>query len=448
MKKILLGLVIATYTVLAASYGIYTDTQINQAKNSTDPKIVEARNDIIALANTQLGKTSQAGGLYYILHEYIGDSYNSEAGAHNNAIWAKLTDNEYALQLAIAYHMTGNTKYADKAVYFLNSWSSSNTRCMGKAYVDYYGGEENLPVPDLGSYKTPGYYDQSGADSMMNQVMQGFIQAGLLLKDYDRWAQTDKDIFTTWINNSKDYYRRFFLPGEYQPGKWFNPEWPEGNGNTSGLIQKVLIEAWNEDTETLNGESKTYMKLLLDGAIRPLTYNGFNIPHMIPGEVLRGNNGMWYTSWGLEAFTQLAGIFENTIGVDFFHTKNVHGSSLVDALDKFYYYIRHVDEWPWLSGRESYPSRIKTGGTISRVPQAGSWGGTMYEALGLKLNRSTWSEWASSKGPTTFFATGRTSWCCPTLLPLSETSSEDLIKDSTAVSSSGKPFVMTKSGLK
>ena len=448
MKKILLGLLIATYTVLGANYGVYTDTQINKAKNSTDPKITQARKNIIALADTQLNKTSQAGGIYYILAEYSDTTYLRDAMEHNNEIWAKLEDNKYALQLAIAYHMTGDTKYADKAVYFLNSWASSNTRCMGKTYVDHYGGEENLPVPDLNNYKTPGYYAQTGADSTMNQVMQGFIQAGLFLKDYARWAQADKDIYTTWINNSTDYYRRFFLPGEYEPGKFLNPEWPAQNAVEGALIQKVLTEAWNGDIEALNGESKTYMKLLLDDAIKPLILGGYNIPHMLPAEVLRDNKGMWYTSWALEALTQLTGIFRNTIGVDFLYTKNAHGSSLVDALDKFYYYVRHVDEWPWLSGRESYPDDIKTGGTITRVPQPGSWGGTTYEALGLKLNKSAWTEWASSNGPTTFFGTGRTSWCCPTLLPFSEASTEDLIKDSTADSSNGKPFIMTESGLK
>lgn len=448
MKKILLGLLILTYAVLGASYGVYTDTQINKAKNSTDPKVIQARKDIIALADTQLSKTSRAGGLYYILAEYSGTTYLTDAMEHNNEIWAKLEDSDYTLQLAIAYHMTGDTKYADKAVYFLNSWASSNTRCLGKAYVDYYGGEENLPIPDLSNYKTPGYYDQSGADSVMNQVMQGFIQAGLLLKGYDRWAQTDKDIFTTWINNSASYYRRFFLPGEYEPGKLLNPEWPVQNAIEGALIQKVLTEAWNGDIETLNGESKTYMKLMLEDAIKPLTLGGYNIPHMLPAEVLRGNNGMWYTSWALEALTQLTGIFQNTIGVDFFYTKNTHGSSLVDALDKFYYYARHVDEWPWLSGKEWAPDDVQTGGTISRAPLPGQWGGTMYEALSIKLNRSIWAEWATSNGPTTYFSTGRTSFCCPTLLPFSEASTEDLIKDSTTSSSSGTPFVITRSGLK
>jgi len=403
---------------MAQSYGILTQQQIDKSNADItmgDKLRVQAKNDLVALANRALTKVHSAD---VPLHSYAYyGATQAELDAVNNTSRA-LADNELAFQLASAYKITGNKAYADKAIYFLNAWATSSPAYIVHDFV------ETGDAPDFRRWDSPGFYDRSDADMSMCSTMVGFLQAAMLLEDYPAFTPTIKTKFNAWMTKREINYKRFFLPGEAGGSDWALPEWPHSNQTASALLFKVMLDAWRGDTTALNSYDVTYLKKQLDAQIEPLTDSGYNIPHMLPIEVRRGKNAMWYTAWTLETLTGIAEVLQNETGVDLFQWKNKHGSSIGDALNKFFIYIKNPDQWPYLEGKNG---TTKTGG-ISRVPLPNSWGGTTYEAMGHKYNKPEWTAWATDKKASVFFGTSRTTWTSPTLFqPLSLTDSRNNI---------------------
>lgn len=416
-----------TTLATAQSYGIITQQQIDEAKAKIaagDILRTQSKNDLIALANIALNKAHSADVPLYSYAFYGATQEELDAV---NASFRALADNELAFQLALAYKITGNTAYADKAIYFLNAWATKSPSYNVPDFV------ETGDVPDFRAWNSPGYYDRSDADLAMCSTMVGFLQTAMLLRDYPAFTSTIKAKFNTWMAAREINYKRFFLPGDLGDSDWAHPEWPHSNQTSSALLFKVMLDTWRGDITELSGYDITYLKKLLDAQIETLTDSGYNIPDMLPIEVRRGDNGMWYTAWTLESLTGIAQVLQNSTGVDLFQWQNRNGSSIENALDRFFIYVENPDQWPWLSGKDG---PTKTGG-ITRTVKPNSWGGTTYEALGYKLNKPEWTAWATATKASVFFGTSRTVWSVPTLLAPSPISSQTTLSTSAFIITPG-----------
>lgn len=414
---------ISVNTLAAKSLGLHTEAQLEKAKIAVSQNSLQldVHNKLIDMANRNLTRTHQAKTKMFMYDVYATLTEAQKEEIHAADVAA--TDNEYAYQLALAYKLTGNTQYADKAVSYLDAWATYNNGWDAELY-------SGTAVPDLGTYKTPGYFNRSGADMAMNSILVGFLQAAILLRDYSGWTQIQQDRFSSWIDERKVHYLRFFLPGNSLPTastrypvhvEWENPEWPFSNVTVGALMTQMMVHVWEQDTTTLAGYDTVYFKKMLDEQIRTLTDSGYNIPHMLPVETRRGNNAIWYTAWTLETMTGIMELLKNETGLDLFKWKNKHGSSVEDALSRFFIYVENPALWPWLSGTNG-----STVGTISRIVKRNEWGGTTYEAMGIKYGKEEWTNWATANGASAFFGTSRITWGLSSLLQPSQIGQSDV----------------------
>ena len=446
---VLFSFLTGTTLLTAQSYGIITKQQIDEAITEIaagDRLKTQSKSDLVALANRALTKVHSANVPLYSYAFY--GATQSELDAVNNSFRA-LADNELAFQLALAYKITGNKAYADKAIYFLNAWGTNSPSYIVPDFV------ENGDAPDFRRWNSPGFYDRSDADLSMCSTMVGFLQAAMILENYEGFTPAIKVKFNAWMAKREINYKRFFLPGEAGGSDWALPEWPPSNQTASALLFKVMLDAWKGDTDTLSGYDVTYLKKQLDAQIETLTDSGYNIPHMLPIEVRRGSNAMWYTAWTLETLTAIAEVLQNETSVDLFQWKNKNGSSLENALDRFFIYVKNPNQWPWLYGKDG---STKTGG-LGRIVERNSWGGTLYEAMGHKYNKTEWTAWATKEKASVFFGTSHTAWSVPALFAPLSIGSESHEPEFAPLSigsesrelepaSVFKPFVITKGNLK
>lgn len=418
-----------TTLATAQSYGLYTSEQINKTKelaqNGIEPQ-ASAYRILINLADSALTKSHRAveslkSWQFYSATPEQLEQMNLEQSYLSN-------DANYAYKLSLAYKLTGEVKYADKAAYFINAWASINKEYIG---VGFTGDSSS-------TYKTPYYANQTNADLNMATSGLGFIQAAILIKDYTGWSNADKTVFSTWCTN---VYRKN-TDTLLQAKDW----WVSDVGVTVRL-GIIMHHAWEGDASVIINEDIPFIKNLLNLQLKTLTKGGYNIPDMLAYETEKGTTGMWYTTWTLASFTASMEIIHNHTGVDLFRWNNTNGSNMEKALDRYFIYAKTPSNWPYLEHDGS------TSGTITKIPQPGSWGGTLYEAMGEKYNKPEWKKWAG--GPSTWFTT-QLNWNVPSLLqpsPIGTTVSaptpapEEPITPSPEVLETGA-FILDRSGLR
>lgn len=386
---VVFNFLIGTTLATAQPYGLYTSEQINKTKeavkNGIEPQ-ASAYQKLINLANNSLTKSHHA---IASLKSYQWYTATAEQKEQMNLEQSYLSeDANHAHKLALAYRLTGETKYADKAAYFLNAWASINKEYIG---VGFTGDHSS-------TYKTPYYYNQTNADLIMVTSGAPLIQAAILIKDYPGWSSANQEIFSKWCINVFRKNSDTLLQ---------NADFILNNTGVSARQGIILHHVWQGNTSAIINEDIPFIKNMLNIQLETLTDSGYNIPDMFPHEVRRGNQGMWYTAWTLAAFTNAMEIIQNHTGVNLFRWKNKNGSNIEKALDRFFIYTKNPSSWPWLDKSGN------TSGTVTKTPQPGSWGGTLYEAMGIKFNKSTWKTWTG--GPTVWFTT-QLNWQLPSLL--------------------------------
>jgi len=376
----------------AQSYGLYTSEQIAKAKASVQKGIepqTSAYTKLMTLANNALNKTHHAVKSLKSYQFYGASSSQLKQMVQEQAYIAN--DSNYAHQLALAYKLTGDEKYAEKAAYFINAWATINKEYIGVGF-------DRTQDPATVTWKTPYYYNQSNADLNMAESGLGFIQAAILLKDYNGWSNNDKETFSNWCTNVYRKNTDYMLQG---------PEWIIGNVGVTVRLGIIMHHVWEGDKSVIINEDIPFIKKMLNLQLETLTDAHYNIPDMFPVEVRRGDKGMWYTAWTLASFTAAMEIIHNETGIDLFRWENKNGSTIEKALNRFFIYTKNPSQWPWLDKQ----GNTKTG--ISKIPKPGRWGGTLYEAMALKFNNKEWKEWAG--GPSVWFST-QLNWDLPSLL--------------------------------
>jgi hypothetical protein len=285
-----------SFAVTALAYphpgGLVTGGELGiiQAKvdNGVSPW-AEAYSQMMVDANQALSVTSHAIATLNI------PGYYANPDAHDAAKLRLEIDSQSSYAAAVAYRLTGETVYAEKAKELLNGWSYTNTGVAG-----------------------------TDGRLVSAYVGVGLINAADLIKDYPGWSAADKTQFGNWLTG-------VMLP--VWDSITFTSNWRDWS-----LYAQIASYQFLDD-ETAMASEVNQLKTQIDVSIRE---DGF-----LPDETTRGTNSLWYHYFALAPMTAAAEIVKNATGEDLYNWVSPNGKSIKLALDKMFYYVNgHVAEWP------------------------------------------------------------------------------------------------------
>lgn len=194
---------------------------------------------------------------------------------------------------ALAYRLSDEKKYGEKAVYFLNTWASVNKK-----------------------------YSEHDGVLVMAYSGSGLMIGAELMADTEIWKEEDKEIFRQWILN---VYRPAVNEIRVHKNNW--ADW----GRFGSLLAASFLNDSAEVAENVRLiKSDLFEKISADGSM--------------PEETRRGNNGIWYTYFSLAPMTSACWLVYNLTGENLF-TWEENDTSMKKALDYLLYYEQHPDEW-------------------------------------------------------------------------------------------------------
>lgn len=273
------------------SGGMHSESQILSAARNVDKQIqpwVDAKNDVIARADSYANEPTSAVSNFNV------PGYYQDTAGHQAASSALQVDVNAAYTNAVAYRITGNTAYADKAKAYLNAWAFNNQ-------------------------------DVSGFDGtlVMTYAGVGLIHTAELLRNYAGWG--GKAQFEIWLQN-------VYLSKAANLIKDNSNNW--GDWGNYGAISAYY---YLDDTVNVNNEI-TRLRNKIDTSIA----SDGSMPH----ETARGDMGIWYTYFALAPITAAAHIAKEATGTNLFTWTSPSGKTLKSALDYLLYYVQNPSQWP------------------------------------------------------------------------------------------------------
>ncbi|MDR2627644.1 MAG: alginate lyase family protein [Dysgonamonadaceae bacterium] len=337
---------------------LYTQAQINFVASKIEARIepwYSAGNNLIQVVNSYANRQHAATEDFHT-PPFYGDSdenFDAKSGLTLDAHAAHAN--------ALAYALTGNETYAQKAIYFLNAWSTVN---------------KTITENDSAGNAT-------GTVLTASNLMPGVLIAADLLMGHDIWTTSDKAQFKTWI-------QQVMLPcANSIKGKSNN--WGDWGVFAAASSYHLLGDKEKLLTEINRMKTRIDIHQDDDGSM--------------PQETRRGVNGLWYTYFALTPITLSAQLAYNTTGQDLFNYTSENGKSIKKALDYLKYYHLHKSEWPW------YP--MTDSPTTKDAPS------DLFEAMNNFYNReyeSLVSPFRPVKGGYKGSRKSHTGWEFPTLM--------------------------------
>lgn len=196
---------------------------------------------------------------------------------------------------ALAYRLSGEKKYGEKAIYFLNAWASINKK-----------------------------YSEHDGVLVMVYSGSGFIIGAELMSDTQIWKAEDKETFRQWILT---VYKLAVNEIRTHKNNW--ADW----GRFGALLTASYLNDLDEVIENIHLiKSDLFDKIAEDGSM--------------PEETCRGNNGIWYTYFSLAPMTSACWLVYNLTGENLFEFEE-NNTSIKKALDFLLYYEDNSAEWPY-----------------------------------------------------------------------------------------------------
>ncbi|WP_168121722.1 alginate lyase family protein [Paenibacillus sp. HB172176] len=238
---------------------------------------------------------------------------------------------------ALAYRLTGEALYADKAIELIDGWASIN-----RGFTDHDG-------PLVSAY-----------------LATGFLQAAELLKNYKGWLSESRERFIHWMTTV------------------CLPEWDGIQGRNNwwswSLYAQLSLYRFMED-EARMAEEVLELKAHIDES---LDKSGF-----LPEETRRGTKSIWYHYFALAPLTAAAKIVLDATGEDLFRWISPSGKGLKKALDTLLYYCNgHAEEWPFDKNQEM-PSPLSSE----------TWPLDLFEAMARQYGDDDYDHFAASHRP-------------------------------------------------
>lgn len=333
---LILQLLPAGFAPSASAYthtgGMYTEAQINFVKEKVQQNAYPWKlgyEQLMEDADRWMGEVPSAPEVWY-----CPGWYDNEAG-HLAAKAVLMDDVKAAYACALAYKFTGVVSYADKAKDIINNWAYTN--------VDVTGADGDLVLAYVGN---------------------GFITAAEMIRNYPGWQAADKAQFNSWLTG-------VFIPSTTMGGHANTTDWE--------IYGKLLAYNFLDDTANF-----TSLVNRLKGEI---DYQ-IDAQGSLPAENIRAGNSMWYTYFALAPMTAACQVVYNVTGEDLFNWISPGGKTIKTAVQYFYYYCEHPDEWPWYSGAAfpgSYDSK--------------TWPLPLYEAMAGVFNNQDYYNYVQSYRP-------------------------------------------------
>lgn len=277
------------------SGGMHPDVQVDFVKEritNKDAPYYSAYLQLLSQADSALVRNDHA------LEDFNVPGFYQEPELHRANSRSLQSDSFDAYATALAYRLSGDDSYAEKAVSFLMAWANINQQ-----YSNYDG---SLVMAYSGT---------------------GLIIAAELLSDYDGWPVSEKEKFYFWAEN---VYKKACDEIRGRKNNW--ADW----GRLGSILTASLLDDRAEIRENIRLiKSDLFHKIADDG-------------HM-PEEVRREANGIWYTYFSLAPITAACWVAYQEEGVDLFHLEE-EGKSLKKALDYLLYFSQNPDEWEWFDG--------------------------------------------------------------------------------------------------
>ena len=173
-----------------------------------------------------------------------------------------MRDASAAYQLALRYHISGETKYADAAVAILNAWAD---KC------------KKITANDNNQYLCAGF--------------QGYTlgNAAELLRDYAGWASNDQNDFKTWLRNVWVAKNEWFVDNKGGSGVCDLHYW--SNWELANLASLMAIGIYLEDVNLINKVYRNFREGTGSGAIN----------NMIPYDPIPDPNGHGMIAQSMES---------------------------------------------------------------------------------------------------------------------------------------------------
>lgn len=281
--------------------------------------------------------------------------FYQDKDGHRKTSLALQVDGFSAYSCALAYQLSGKTKYADKAVYFLNAWASVNKK-----------------------------YSQLDGSLVMSYSGTTLMISADLLKDYKKWKPQDVAQFKLWTKNVFREAANSIRFRNNNSGDW-------------SRLASILADTYLDDQEDLQKN----IALIKNDLFDKLAPDG----HMVE-EVKRQGKGIWYTYFSLAPLTASSWVIYNQTGENLFAaTKN--GASFKKSLDYLHYYNQHPEEWKF----------FKNPATGAVYTETGFWPANLLEAMNGIYQSPEYEQYLAPYRPI-MYPKHDYAWTFPTLMPL------------------------------
>ncbi len=231
----------------------------------------------------------------HALIDFSVPGYYVDSANHRKNSKSLQSDSFDAYACALAYQLSGEAKYAQEAIRFLNDWAAKNTQ-----------------------------YSDADGSLVMSYSGTGLVMAAELLSDYKGWKQEDRQEFFIWVGN---VYRKACNQIRNRKNNW--GDW----GRFGSMLSAQLLADQSEMAENIRLiKSDLFSKIAQDG-------------HM-PHETARGANGIWYTYFSLAPITASMWVGYQATGENLF-AYSQNNVSVKSAMDYLYQYNLKPEEWTW-----------------------------------------------------------------------------------------------------
>jgi hypothetical protein len=263
---------------------------------------------------------SQAPYFWYDSSKPNGLPYINRDGQRNPEIY-KITDRRYigeldeaSRTLALAWWLTGDEKYAQKATLLLRAWFLDDKTSMNPN-LDYAQG-----VPGITTGRSYGIIESI--------ALTGIADAATLLHGSSSWTKKDEDGLREWYTRFLDWMLTSKNGTEEHAAK--------NNHGIWYLAQAVDFALFTDNREKARQLAREGMARV-DSQIRP--------DGTMPLELAR-TNGLWYSTYSLQAFFTLARLAE-TVNIDLWNYHNAGGAGIRTALDWLRPYAMGDKKWEY-----------------------------------------------------------------------------------------------------